>query len=237
MAPEKFFFVPGLAVTVIDRPELAVGGGVLHHKGQIRHPAFCVLDGGMSGIPPLRQAGQSAFQFSIAVNAVLHQEVHGPGGLFQIVQLRPMREPGALLCLDVVLNVNEQADPSVMLLRLPGWSGASGDPGGDGFLRVVHAQGFHPGKPLLIRGPAGNVFAPLDLIPFPLQAEQQLRGNNFHSRCVPFTRPAGVREYEKRRSRQLRPMPNRYMTHKERRVFLQPFKCYKNTRHGAGNRT
>ena len=26
------------------------------------------------------------------------------------------------------------------------------------------------------------------------------------------------------------------MTHKERRVFLQPFKCYKNTRHGPSDR-
>ena len=94
MAPEEFLFIPGLAVAVIDRPELAVGGGMLHHKGQIRYPAFCVLDGGMSGIPPLRQTGQSALQFSIAVNAMLRQEVHGPGSLFQIVQLRPMREPG-----------------------------------------------------------------------------------------------------------------------------------------------
>lgn len=174
MAPEKFFFVPGLAVAVIDRPELTVCGGVLHHKGQIRHPAFCVLDGGMNGIPPLRQAGQSAFQFSIGGDPMLRQEVHGPGGLFQVVQLRPMCEPGALLCLDIILNVNEQADPSVTLLRLPGWSGASGDPGGNGFLRVVHAQGFHPGKPLLIRGPAGNIFPPLDLVSFPLQAEQQI---------------------------------------------------------------
>lgn len=32
-------------------------------------------------------------------------------------------------------------------------------------------------------------------------------------------------------------MPNRYMIHKERRVFLQLFKCYKNTRHGARYRT
>ena len=63
------------------------------------------------------------------------------------------------------------------------------------------------------------------------KGERLLCGSYLHSRCVPFTRPAGVREYEKRRSRQLRPMPNRYMTHKERRVFLQPFKCYKNTRH------
>ena len=65
----------------------------------------------------------------------------------------------------------------------------------------------------------------------------QLCGSDLHSRCVPFTRPAGVREYEKRRSCQLRPMPNRHMIYKERRVFLQPFKCYKNTRHGADDGT
>lgn len=63
-----------------------------------------------------------------------------------------------------------------------------------------------------------------------LLIEEQSKGR--HQNMKTYTRPAGVREYEKRRSRQLRPMPNRYMTHKERRVFLQPFKCYKNTRHG-----
>ncbi len=46
-----------------------------------------------------------------------------------------MCKSGALLCLDVVLNVNEQADLPVTLLWLPGWSGASGDPGSDGFER------------------------------------------------------------------------------------------------------
>ena len=35
--------------------------------------------------------------------------------------------------------------------------------------------------------------------------DRELCGSDLHSRCVPFTRPAGVREYEKRRSRQLRP--------------------------------
>ena len=118
--------------------------------------------------------GQSAFQFSIAVNAMLRQEVHGPGGLFQIVQFRPMREPGIFLSLDIVLDINEQTDLSVTLLRLPGKSGASGDPGGDGILRVVHAQGFHPGKPLLIRSPAGHIFSPLYLIPLLLQAAEQI---------------------------------------------------------------
>lgn len=174
MSPEEFFLVSGLAVSVIDRPELAVGGGVLHHKRQLRNPGIRLLYGGMGGVSFLRHSDQSAFQFSIAVNAMLRQEIHGLGGLFQIIKLRPMGEPGALLCPDVILDINEQADLSVTLFWLPGRSGASDDPGGNGFLRVVYAQGFHPGKPFLVGGPAGNVLAPLDFVSFPLQAEQQI---------------------------------------------------------------
>ena len=85
-----------------------------------------------------------------------------------------MGEPGALLGFEIVLDINEQVDPSVALLRPPGWPGAPGDPGGDGFLRVVHAQGFHPGKPFLAGSAAGNIFPPLDFITLPLQAEQQI---------------------------------------------------------------
>lgn len=146
---------------------------MLLDQGQLRDPGLCVLDGGMRSIPLFRHDGQSLFQFFIAADPMLRQEVHGSGGLFQVVQLRPMREPGALLGFDIVLDINEQTDFSILLLRLPGRSGASGDPGGNGFLRVVRTQGFHPGKAFLIRGPAGNVFPSLDLIPFPLQAEQQ----------------------------------------------------------------
>ena len=83
-----------------------------------------------------------------------------------------MGEPGALLGFEIVLDINEQADPSVALLWPPGWPGTPGDPGGNGFFRVVHAQGFHPGKPFLARSAAGNIFPPLDFITFPLQAEQ-----------------------------------------------------------------
>ena len=42
------------------------------------------------------------------------QEIYGLGGLFQIVQLRPMGEACALLCLNVILDINEQADLSVL---------------------------------------------------------------------------------------------------------------------------
>lgn len=102
------------------------------------------------------------------------QEIHGLGGLFQIVQFRPMGEACALLRLDVVLNINEQADLSVLLFRLAGRSGSSGDPGGDGVLCVVHTQGFHTGKPFLIRSAAGYIFTPLYLIAFLLQAAEQI---------------------------------------------------------------
>ena len=49
-----------------------------------------------------------------------------------------MGETGTLLCLDVVLDINEQADLSVLLFRLAGRSGASGNPGSKGFFGVVH---------------------------------------------------------------------------------------------------
>ena len=46
------------------------------------------------------------------------QEIHGLGGLFQIVQLRPMGEACAPLCLDVILDINEQADLSLSLIHI-----------------------------------------------------------------------------------------------------------------------
>ena len=61
----------------------------------------------MSGIPACGYCVQFAFQFSITAYPVFRQEIHGLGGLFQIVQLRPMGEACTLLCLDVVLDINE----------------------------------------------------------------------------------------------------------------------------------
>ena len=101
------------------------------------------------------------------------QEIHGLGDLFQIVQLRPMGEACALLCLDVVLDINEQADLSAPLLRLAGRSGASGDSRCKGFFGVIHTQGFQTGKPFLIRRSGGDILAPFNLITFPLQAAEQ----------------------------------------------------------------
>lgn len=146
---------------------------MLHHKGKFGTSAFYPLDLCMSGIPACGYCGQFAFQFSITAYPVFGQEIHGLGGLFQIVQLRPMGEACTLLRLDVVLNINEQADLSVLLFRLAGRSGVSGDPGSKGFFGVVRTQGFQTGEPFLIWRSGGDILAALDLITFPLQAAKQ----------------------------------------------------------------
>ena len=84
-----------------------------------------------------------------------------------------MGEACALLCLDIVLDINEQADLSVLPFRLAGRSGSSGDPGGKGFFGVVNPQRFQTGESFLIRRSGGDIFTPLDLIAFSLQATKQ----------------------------------------------------------------
>lgn len=106
------------------------------------------LDPFNSGVPLLRGGVQSPSQFLVAVAPMLRQVVHGSGRLFQVVQLRPVREPGALLRLDIVLNINKQAAPPVTLLWLHGWTGGSGNPGGNGFLRDIK---FHLGVTFPVR--------------------------------------------------------------------------------------
>ena len=81
-----------------------------------------------------------------------------------------MLESGTLFALDIY----KEPDTVITRLRLPGRTGATGDPGSDCFLCIIDAQRFQTGKPLLIRGSAGYVLAPLDLIPFTLQAEQKI---------------------------------------------------------------
>ena len=71
---------------------------------------------------------------------MLRQEVHGFSGLFQIVQLRTMGEACALLCLNVILDINEQADLPVLLFRLAERSGASDNPSGKGFFGVIYTK-------------------------------------------------------------------------------------------------
>ena len=80
----------------------------------------------------------------------------------------------ALLCLDVVLDINEQADLSVLLFRLAGRSGAFGDPGGKGFFGVIRTKGFQTGEPFLIWCSGRDILAALDLITFSLQAAKQV---------------------------------------------------------------
>ena len=102
------------------------------------------------------------------------EEVHGGGCPFQILNGGPPLVSGALLGFDVVLNVNEQADRPTALLGLSGGHGASGDLGGHGIFRVIGAQGFEPGEPLLVRRPGGDILSPLDLVSFPLQSDKQI---------------------------------------------------------------
>ena len=102
------------------------------------------------------------------------EKVHGGSRPFQILNGRPPLVSGALLGLDVVLNVNKQADLPIVLPGLPGGPGASGDPGGNGFFRVIGAKSFEPGKPLLIRRPGGDILSPLNLVSFPLQPDKQI---------------------------------------------------------------
>jgi hypothetical protein len=68
---------------------------------------------------------------------------------------------GVLLGLGVILNINEQADFTVMPRPLSGGAGVSGDPGGDGTLCISHARGFRTGEAFLIGRTTGDVFSRL----------------------------------------------------------------------------
>ena len=81
---------------------------------------------------------------------------------------------GTLLGFDIVLDVDEQTGPPGALFRLAGRTWPAGDPGGQSFLRIVRTQGFQPGKPLLAQSPGGYVLPPFQLIPFPLEATEQI---------------------------------------------------------------
>ena len=102
------------------------------------------------------------------------EKIHGGGCPFQVLNGGPPLVSGALLGLDVILSVNEQVDLPTALSGLSGWPGASGDARGNGFFRVIGAQSFEPGKPLLIRRPSGDILSPPDLVSFPLQPDKQI---------------------------------------------------------------
>ena len=138
---------------------------MLHHKGELRAPCLDGLYLGMGAVPFLRDGGSPAFKIGIVIYAAFLQPGEGLCGQFQILYLRPMLEP-SLFCLKIV----QQTDTVVALFRLTGRTGGTGDPCGNGFLRVVDTQGLHSGKSLLIGGAAGDIFSSLYLIAFTLQA-------------------------------------------------------------------
>lgn len=127
---------------------------MLSQEGKVGDPLFRILqafpcaDGcSGNGVTPLRQ-------FLIAADAVFGEKVHGGGRPFQILNGRPPLVSGALLGLDIVLNVNEQADLPAALSGLSGGSRTSGNAGANGFFRVIGAQGFEPGKHSCFATPA-----------------------------------------------------------------------------------
>ena len=105
---------------------------------------------------------------------MLRQEVQRFRRPLQVLDGCPMLVTGALLGLDIVLDVDEQAGLPGALLRLAGGAGPAGDPGGQGLLCVVGAQGLQSGEPLLARCPGGDVLAPFQFVPFPLKAAEQV---------------------------------------------------------------
>ena len=174
MPPEEFLLVPGLAVFLIQGTELAVGSGVLHGEGQplhflLRCPEVRLYPGG-GGRRPVATLGQ----LFIAGDPMFSQEVQCFRGPLQILDGRPVFVAGALLGFEIVLDVDEQAGLPGALLRLAGGPGPSSDPGGQGLLGVVGAQGFQSGKPFLTRSPGGYILAPFQFIPFPLEAAEQV---------------------------------------------------------------
>ena len=65
----------------------------------------------------------------------------------------------------------------------------------------------------------------------------QLRGGNEHSQRTGTAHPGRHRQHQKRRVRELHDRRQTRRLSRKKRVSSQLFKCCKNTRHGAGNRT
>ena len=100
---------------------------MLSQEGKVGDLLFCIPqtfpgeDGcGGNGVAPF-------LQFLIATNAMFGENVHGGGRPFRILNGRPPLVSGVLLGVDVVLNVNKQADFPAALSGLSRWPGASGD--------------------------------------------------------------------------------------------------------------
>lgn len=174
MPPEEFLLVPGLAILVIQGTELAISGGVLHGESQplrflLHCPEVC-LHPGSGGRHPVATLGQ----LLIAGDPVFGQEVQCFSGPLQILDGRPVFVAGALLGFEIVLDVNEQAGLPGTLLGLAGWPGPSDDPGGQCLIGIISAQCFQSVEPLLARSPGRYVLATFQLVPFPLEAAEQV---------------------------------------------------------------
>ena len=107
MPPEELLLVSGLAVFLIQGPELTIGGSVLHGEGQPLHFLLCCPEfrlhsggGGRRSVAPLGQFLQTS-------NAMLRQEVQRFRRPLQVLNSCPMFVAGALLGFDVVLDVDE----------------------------------------------------------------------------------------------------------------------------------
>ena len=66
-------------------------------------------------------------------------KVHGSSCPFQILNGRLSLVSSALTDLDIILDVNEQADLPATLSGLPGGARVSGNAGDNGFFRVIGA--------------------------------------------------------------------------------------------------
>ena len=84
-----------------------IGVDLLSQEGKVGDPLFRIPQafpgtdgGGGNGVAPFHQ-------FLITADAVFGEKVHGGGRPFQILNGRPPLITGALLNLDIVLNVNE----------------------------------------------------------------------------------------------------------------------------------
>ena len=121
-------------------------------------------------------------QFLVANNAVFVEEIHSGDRPFQIFNGRPPLVSGTLLSLNIVLNVNEQADLPVALPGPSGGPGTSGNPGDSGFFHVVDTHGVEPDEPLLVRRFGENILSSLDFISFPLQPGKQIFYAGGHGR-------------------------------------------------------
>ena len=157
-----------------SRFQFAVGVDLLSQESKVGDSLFRIPQtfpgadrGSGNGVAPFHQ-------FLITADAVFGEKVHGGGRPFQILNGRPPLVSGALLGLDIVLNINEQADFPAAMPGLSGGPGTSGNAGNNGFFRVIGAQGFEPGEPLLVRCSSRDILSPLNLVSFPLQPGEQI---------------------------------------------------------------